>query len=424
MFDRLQTEYLHFRQQPRNFQALLAAMAVFSLILPINNVFLNAYVMRTSQNDVGLTLLFQLAVYTAVPFTSVLNGYLLRHVKCIRLYQAGMLMSSLGMLVMTSLPQLSSTGIIVAGLINGFSVGMFWPNRNLLTQESTADENRTYFYGVEMFLQTASCVIMPAIVGFFIARTGLAGYKSIALVTLALTLIAAVIIQVRFNSTTPAQRQQTKELPFSIRHLFGLPPLWIKILQLSALKGTVQGFIFTVPMLLTFAVLGGKEDLVGGIQSIGTLVTAFTLYLLGRLTHARHRIAIFRLAVWLFAVGALVNAGAYNKIGALVFIVLVLISQPLLDFAYFPIQMRVMDALHENTGLKRHCLYTYICSHEFGLYWGRLASCSFFIACAYYGKAEAAFRIALPIIGLVQVLSIPLARRILRSMEPESAPAT
>ena len=53
---------------------------------------------------------YQLAVYTGIPFTFLVNGWLLRHVSIKRLYSVGMLLSGVSMVVMMSLPELSLCG--------------------------------------------------------------------------------------------------------------------------------------------------------------------------------------------------------------------------------------------------------------------------------------------------------------------------
>ena len=77
--------------------------------------------MRNSQ-DVKLVVIYQLAVYTGIPFTFLINGFLLQRINIKRLYSAGMLLSGISMAVMMSLGHLSLTGVCVAGLADGHVV--------------------------------------------------------------------------------------------------------------------------------------------------------------------------------------------------------------------------------------------------------------------------------------------------------------
>jgi YQGE family putative transporter len=114
------------------------------------DVFVGAYVMRNSQ-DVRMVVMYQLAVYAGIPFTFLINGYLLKHIAIKRLYSAGMLLSGISMAVMMSLGKLEMTGVGVAGLMMGMSFGLFWANRDFLALSTTNDSNRNYYYGLETF---------------------------------------------------------------------------------------------------------------------------------------------------------------------------------------------------------------------------------------------------------------------------------
>lgn len=96
---------------------------------------------------------YQLAVYTGIPLTFLVNGFLMRRIRISHLYSFGMLLSGVSMAVMMSLETLDLAGIVVAGLIMGLSYGFFWANRDFLALNSTDDGNRNYYYGLESFFQ-------------------------------------------------------------------------------------------------------------------------------------------------------------------------------------------------------------------------------------------------------------------------------
>src|SRR3982750_1623452 len=99
-------EYRHFNQYPRNMRILLLTNLVYAFVLPVIDVFVGAYVMRNS-NDVKLVVIYNLAVYPGIPFTFLINGFLLQRISIKRLYSAGMLLSGISMAVMMSLGHLS-----------------------------------------------------------------------------------------------------------------------------------------------------------------------------------------------------------------------------------------------------------------------------------------------------------------------------
>ncbi len=60
--------------------------------------------------------------------------------------------------------------------------------------------------------------------------------------------------------------------------------------------------------------------------------------------------------------------------------------------------------------------FGYIFNHEFGLYIGRFLGLGLFIYLAFYISETFALKYALIIIAIVQLLSIPVAKHIIRSI--------
>jgi YQGE family putative transporter len=110
---------------------LLLTNLVYAFVLPVIDIFVGAYVYRNSR-DPTMVVVYQLAAYTGIPFTFLINGFLLQRVNIKWLYSAGMLLSGVSMAVMMSLGKLSMTGVGAVGLIMGMSFGLFWANRDFL----------------------------------------------------------------------------------------------------------------------------------------------------------------------------------------------------------------------------------------------------------------------------------------------------
>jgi len=164
-------EYRHFISYPRDMRVLLVTNLVYGLVMPVIEMFIGAYVMRKS-DDVKMVVIYQLAVYTGIPFTFLVNGWLLQHISVKRLYSIGMLLSGISMVVMMSLHQLSLLGLGVAGVLMGMSFGLYWANRDFLALSSTNDANRNYYYGLETFFATNIGIVVPFMVGAFIGWYG------------------------------------------------------------------------------------------------------------------------------------------------------------------------------------------------------------------------------------------------------------
>ena len=177
------------------------------------------------------------------------------------------------------------------------------------------------------------------------------------------------------------------------------------MMSLSALKGIAQGYIVTAPAMLVMT-LAGNEDTLGTVQSIGAILSALMLYLLGRFSAPRHRLTIFSVGLLLFALGGAFNAALYSSTGVLLFMLCLVIGRPLMDLAYFPIQLRVIDVV---AAREQRNSFTYIFIHELGLYLGRFVGCGMFLLFASYISPGFALRYALLVIGLAQLLSMPEA---------------
>ncbi len=281
-----------------------------------------------------------------------------------------MMLSGFSMLVMTFVPELNQVGIAAAGLLMGVAQGFFWANRGFLALSTTEDGNRNYFYGLETAFYTITFVIVPPAIGWFNKPPG---WQPKRLphrdrVCLVLTIIASVVVnRGRFEN------------PLRARFVFfRYHPLWNKLLGLALLKGLAQGYIVTAPAMLVMKMLG-EEGALGTLQSAGAIVSSVVLYGIGRLAQPKHRIYVFIAGLGLFALGAVFNAALFNSSGVLLFMLCLLLAKPLLDVAYFPIQMRVIDVV---SAIEKRNQFAYIVNHEFGLYAGRLFGCGLFIAMA------------------------------------------
>lgn len=411
IFGRVFSEIRYFGTYPFNMRILLLTNMLYAFVLPVVELFVGTYIMRNS-SELAYVVGYQLAVYTGIPITFLLNGFLMGRIKITYLYSFGMLLSGVSMAVMMSLETLSLGGIVAAGLIMGLSYGFFWANRDFLALSSTDDNSRNYYYGLESFFNTIACVVVPGLIGAFLGATVDSGwfggninlaYKLVTVFVFVLTIVASsVVCRGRFSD--PAKERFI---------YFRFDKLWNKMMRLAVLKGIAQGYIVTAPSMLVMTLVGNESTL-GTLQSIGAVVSAILLYLLGRFASARHRVLIFSAGLLLFALGGAFNAVLYSAVGVIVFMLCLVLGRPLMDLGYFPIQLRVIDYVSRKE--KRNS-YSYIFIHEFALYLGRFFGCGLFIVLTISLSDTFAIRYALLIIGIIQLVSIFIARDITRSLD-------
>src|SRR5882757_5055571 len=161
-------ELAYFLLLPRPTRVLLMTNMIYAFVLPVIEIFVGAYIMRSS-NDPSIVAIYQLTVYTGIPITFCINGFLLNRIKISHLYSFGMLLSGFSMLLMMSLQNLSVAGVGIAGLLMGCSFGFFWANRDFLALNTTNNTNRNYYYGLETFFYTMTSIIVPVAIGAFLA---------------------------------------------------------------------------------------------------------------------------------------------------------------------------------------------------------------------------------------------------------------
>lgn len=402
MLTKIRSELLHFTSQSKNFQTLVITNFVYGFVLPVIDIFVAAYIMRNS-NDPSKVIIYQLTIYTGVPLTFLMNGFLLRHFEVKKLYSVGMLLSGISMMIMMSLKTLDLFGIALAGLTMGLSFGFYWANRDYLSLANTNNENRNYYYGLETFLYTMIAVVVPMAIGWFIEIEGTRAYQIITAIVFGIALMASFIC-LRGDFADPEDR------PFVY---FKFDKLWNQFLVLASLKGMVQGFLVTAPAMLVMMLLG-KEGALGTAQSVGAIVSAVVIYLIGRYSSPRHRIHIFAGGLILFALAAISNGIFYNSFGVILFMMFLLLARPLLDLAYFPIQYNVINTLAEK---EKRGEYAYILNHEAGLYVGRLFGAGTFLILAYMISTEIALRYAVLIVAVIQLSSIWIAKHIIQQCD-------
>lgn len=408
MIKKITTEFDFFRQQPHNMRILLLTNMFYALVLPVVEIFIGAYIMRNTNNP-SYVAAYQLAMYGGIVFASVINGELLKRLKVKLLYSFGILVSGISMLVMMSAHLVGLAQLAIAGFALGISAGFFWTNRYLLALNSTNDNNRNYFFGLESFFFSVCSIIVPVGVGAFIAQISGAGlfginvdinkaYQIVTIGVLFITIIACVILS-RGTFQNPEQKKYL---------YFKFDKLWNKMLALASLKGIVQGFLVTAPAILVMRLVGSEGEL-GVIQGVGGLLTAIIVYILGRIAKPKDRMLIFSAGLLIFFIGTLSNAILFSATGVIVFVLCKVVFQPLHDLAYFPIMMRTIDVVSKKEGRNE---YAYIMSHEVGLFFGRASGLILFIVLAEFISEEFSLKYALVIVALVQLLSIPLAKNI------------
>lgn len=389
-------------------RVLLMTNMLYALVLPVVEIFVGAYIMRNTSDPI-LVAYYQLFMYIGIIATSCVNGFLLRKLNVKTLYAAGILVSGMSMYAMMAIKSLGFIELGIAGFTLGAASGFFWTNRYLLTLNNTNDSNRNYFFGLESFFFSVASITVPLVIGAFISLIDgkeILGflininkaYQAVTIGVIILTVIACIVLW-RGKFTNPVQKD-------FIYFKFNI--LWKKMLVLSSLKGMVQGFLVTAPAILVLKLVG-DEGALGLIQGISGGLTAILVYILGRIARPQDRLKIFVGGLIVFFVGTVFNGVLFSATGVILFVLCKVIFQPLFDLAYFPIMMKTIDTVSK---IEKRNEYTYILSHEIGLFIGRAFGLLVFIFLAFQVSENFALKYALIFVASLQLLAYPLAKNI------------
>jgi len=401
------------RDFTRSAKILIITNTIYALVLPVIDVFVASYIMRNS-NDPSKVILYQLAIYVGIPITFFINGYLLNKINIKRLFSLGMILSGVSMVFMMSLKEINYFGLILAGLIMGMSFGLYWANRDYLVLSTTKDKIRNFYYGLETFIYTIIASIVPVVIGWYLMNgNGDSGEASNEAVNASYRVITGIVFIITITASIVFHFGKY-EKPKSEKFLyFKFHKLWKKMIQLSILKGLAQGFIVTAPAMLMMKFFH-SEGALGSAISIGAIISAVIMLILGKFSKPKHRLIIFSVGLLGFFLASFFNGLLFSPTGVILFMFLLLISRPVLDIAYFPIQLKVIDVLSK---LENRNEFSYLLNHEFGLFVGRFIGAGTFLVIAYFINADIALRYALLIIGTVQLLSIIIAKQLIKQQK-------
>ena len=283
------TKTIGFKDFSKSAKILIATNVIYAFVLPVIDIFVASYIMRNS-NDPAKVMFYQLAIYTGIPITFFINGYLLNRINIKRLFSLGMLLSGVSMVFMMSLKEINYLGLVLAGLIMGMSFGFYWANRDYLVIATTKDRVRNFYYGFETFAYTIAAAIVPVIIGWYLIKGSggnsnvevNAAYRVVTIVVFIITVIASVV----FHFGKYEKPKSEKFLYFKFHKL------WKKMLQLAVLKGLAQGFIVTAPAMLMMKFFH-SEGILGTALSIGALISAVAMFFLGKIFKTKGSIVDF-----------------------------------------------------------------------------------------------------------------------------------
>ncbi|MGI8419625.1 MAG: hypothetical protein ACR2LN_03185 [Candidatus Levyibacteriota bacterium] len=398
----LQKEKSHFNRLDRQAQKLLGSITLYYFIGPIFGIFIDAFIWRQSHDPI-LVSFYNIILFIGIPIGFYLNGLLLRKYTPNILQFVGLFVGGLVVAILIFLPKLSYTSVMIYGLIDGIAGGLYWANRNLLTLKTTTSENRIYFSGIESIINTYSKILIPVLIGWFLilgTKTHLystiQGYKVIGVIMMFVICMAGFVMMTLRIKHASYQQLLLKTVSEN----------WKKFRLLQIVLGFMQGITSVLPTLMVLILLG-KEDTLGTIQSLSSILTAIVVYFLAKRLKVQHRVRLLEISFVLGLIGAVSFSIFYSGLGVLIFYAAQAIMQPFIWMATSSINYDLID---EDKNNETH--YAYISDQELYLNGGRIAAITLFVIFIQLFSNETALRYTPLLFAFAQIFMQLLARSI------------
>ncbi|MDR1145205.1 MAG: hypothetical protein LBK71_03605 [Verrucomicrobiales bacterium] len=407
-----------FLSHPRNMRVLLLANFIFALVIPIVDLFVVAYVMRSSHNNMRVVMIYQVAMFTGMPVTFFLNSLFLRLLDIKYLFSIGILLCPVAMATIMAMPEVAIGGLVGSGLMMGAAFGIYWANRDILTLNCTDDENRNYYYSMNTVFATLCGLVVPVSVGWFITCSAQYGWFGSG-TTPAYRVLTVLALLLAGLSSWIICRGRFVNPPRTRFVYFRYHPMWYRVMALSSLRGLSQIFNSPIPVMLVALLLGGKEGVLGTLQTGGTAVTVIGMYLIGRLTRTGHRLGLMMTGLGLFLFAAISNAVLFNVAGVIIYVFFQMLGNPIVENTVLLVQMRAINVLEKK---ERRNILAYLFSVEFSMWAGRLFGGLLFIAVVTFSEILA-LRYVLLAIASLQACAYLFGKNILRTCDRLDAEA-
>ena len=405
-------EKAYFNKPHDNAQKLLITIFLDNLIGPLFGIFINAFLWRRT-HDIVLVALYNLIVYAVIPLGFYINGYILRRNTPTMPYTVSLIINGLAVAALMFLPNVSYLAVIIFSIFDGFSAGIYWANRNLLTLKTTTTHDRIYFSSVETSSNTITSVIIPLVIGWFITfgtvihlYTPVQGYQ--------LLVVYMLVVIARIGIISKSINTGTIEVPVLL--LKNISSNWKKFRWIQFIYGIENGVAFIVPVLLVL-ILVGNEAALGLVQSISAILASVLIYFLGRALTIHHRMQLIALSIVLNIIGSFFLGIVYSAIGVFIYFALQTLSQQFIWVGGSSINYDLIDI--DNKDPKKH--YAYVSDQEIYLNGGRVFGILLFIIMTTLISNTFALRFALIFVGSTQIFLLFIYHTVDKGLKKQPA---
>jgi MFS family permease len=398
---------------------LIVVNILYAMVFPFIVLFSTAFVNRATGNQV-VAIVNGFGFGIGLIFGNLTNGLLLRRGADIRyLFSVGMFLSivSTFLMMMFVKPSIGAY-IFFYGLFAGYGSGLYWSNRQFLSFLVTREENRNFYASLDQFFIIFFNAFIPFLFGTIIImlgrRTGwfdeIVAYRGVAAVMVVL-IVYAVFLVLKSNFKSPIIKKFTY-LKFNKQ--------WNTHRIVVFLVGFVQsGFMYFIPLLILN--VAGDETVLGKIELTTALLSITVIYILGRMTAAKHRAKMMLVGAIFITLGGTIlsflidndeliwNMVKVSFLGVIIMKIFQVTAEPIINVSYSSTNL---SDIEKATAIEKRDSYTYVFDNELFMNGGRIFGGLIFIAINYLLSPIGALQYIFIILGLFQLITVYLIKKL------------
>lgn len=398
---------------------LIIVNILYAMVFPFIFLFSTAFVNRATGDQV-IAIINGFGFGAGLILGNFTNGMLLIRKADIRwLFAGGMFLSIASTFVMMLfVDHTIGFYIFFYGMFSGFGSGFYWSNRQYLSYLVTNEENRNFYASLDQFFIIFFNAFIPFFFGTIIImfgrRTGLfdeiQAYQGVAAL-MVLMIIYAVILVLKSNFKSPEMKRFT---------FWRFCRLWNTHRILVVLVGFVQsGFMYFIYLLILN--VAGDETVLGKIELTTALISVLVIYILGRVTAAKHRSTLMMIGAAVVTLGGVIvsftienneilfSIAKISFLGIIAMKICQVIAEPIINIAYSSTNL---SDIEKASKIENRVGYTYIFDNEIFMNIGRGVGGLLFIIINYALSPMAALQYIFIILGVFQVLSSVLIKKL------------
>jgi MFS transporter, YQGE family, putative transporter len=387
----------------QNARDLLKSFFLFEIFTVIADLFIGAYIFQ-KQDSVLAVALYYLGNFTMIPFFFYVNGYLLKRVSVLKLFLLGTVLQAISPLILVAIPEINAPILLLLGGMFGVGMAFYWANRNYLTIDSTTDEDRNFFFGINSSAGTIAQILAPVVIGLVIKffsenvfESQQMGYIISMFIGLMITLSSVWILRDNNFHKPDIKSLRPKNVSFN----------WRLLMLATSLNNMRQGMMIFFPSMIILLLVGG-EDKLGGISSLVSIISAIFTYSLGRKIKAANRIIIYLIASVIFTIGTITLIVDFSVLGVIAFMICLRLANPNFYAGMSGFWFKYINLLKG----KDESNYTYLCDPEIYIALGRLVGIGLLLGFVHFMGQEDGLRFIAVIFPVSQLIILGIIRHL------------